>query len=135
MSQIIIFYNSEPKLLMFCAGDLVCELCRQFYVDGWVTGTGGSICIRFGNRIFMTPSGVQKERIQPEDLFVIDVKGNMLAVPSRSPGSVRPAKLSGIIVDDYPNVYFLIEFFILPYAECSPLFLVCFNRRKAGNTI
>jgi methylthioribulose 1-phosphate dehydratase/enolase-phosphatase E1 len=43
----------------------------------------------------MTPSGVPKERIEPEDLFVLDVKGNMLAVPSRKPGSVKPPKLSG----------------------------------------
>lgn len=25
---------------------LVCELCRQFYSLGWVTGTGGSISIK-----------------------------------------------------------------------------------------
>lgn len=36
---------------------LVCDLCAQFFIQGWVTGTGGSISIRFGNRIFMTPSG------------------------------------------------------------------------------
>lgn len=28
--------------------DLVCELCRQFFEAGWVTGTGGSISIRYG---------------------------------------------------------------------------------------
>ena len=83
------------KSISFLAGSLICELCRQFFEQGWVTGTGGSICIRFGNRIFMTPSGVPKERIEPEDLFVLDVKGNMLAVPCRKPGSVKPPKLSG----------------------------------------
>lgn len=25
---------------------LLCELCRQFYTLGWVTGTGGSISIK-----------------------------------------------------------------------------------------
>ena len=39
--------------------ELTCELCRQFFQAGWVTGTGGSISIRHGNRIYMTPSGVQ----------------------------------------------------------------------------
>jgi methylthioribulose 1-phosphate dehydratase/enolase-phosphatase E1 len=58
----------------------------------------------------MTPSGVQKERIQPEDIFVLDVHGNMLSVPSRKPGTLRAPKLS----------------------ECSPLFLVAFRHRKAG---
>ena len=102
MSWILKSYCIEHLFIYFSlyTGNLVCELCRHFYIEGWVTGTGGSICIRFGNRIFMTPSGVQKERIQPEDLFVIDVKGNMLAVPSRSPGSIRPAKLSGTTIGD-----------------------------------
>jgi methylthioribulose 1-phosphate dehydratase/enolase-phosphatase E1 len=58
----------------------------------------------------MTPSGVQKERIQPEDIFVLDVHGTMLSVPSRKPGTLRAPKLS----------------------ECSPLFLVAFRHRKAG---
>lgn len=88
----------------------MCDLCRQFFVSGWVTGTGGSISIRFGDRIYMTPSGVQKERIEPEDVFVLDLHGNMLSVPTRKPGTLRAPKLS----------------------ECSPLFLVAFRHRKAG---
>ena len=50
--------------------NLIPELCRQFYDVGWVTGTGGGISIKEGNEIYIAPSGVQKERIQPEDLFV-----------------------------------------------------------------
>jgi hypothetical protein len=61
--------------------ELVCDLCKQFFVAGWVTGTGGSISIRHGNRIYMTPSGVQKEIIQPDELFVLDIEGNILSVP------------------------------------------------------
>lgn len=37
--------------------ELVCELCRLFYEHGWVTGTGGSISIRWNDGIYMTPSG------------------------------------------------------------------------------
>lgn len=74
------------------AGDpreLVASLCRQFYHLGWVTGTGGSISIRHGNRVFMTPSGVQKERLVPADLFVLDQQGNVLARPWSRPGAPR----------------------------------------------
>ena len=53
---------------------LIVDLCRQFYELGWVTGTGGSISIRHGNRVYMTPSGVQKERILPEELYVLDMR-------------------------------------------------------------
>lgn len=89
--------------------DLVCELCTQFFTSGWVTGTGGSISIRHGNRIYMTPSGVQKERIKPDELYVLDVGGNILSVPIRKPGD-RPPKLS----------------------DCAPLFLHAFQQRGAG---
>ncbi|CAM9616464.1 unnamed protein product, partial [Discosporangium mesarthrocarpum] len=69
--------------------ELVVNLCRQFYHLGWVTGTGGSISIRHGNRIFMTPSGVQKERLQPEDMFVLDRQMNILSYPWPRPNGVR----------------------------------------------
>jgi len=89
--------------------ELVCELCRQFFDAGWVTGTGGSISIRHGNRIYMTPSGVQKERIKPEELYVLDIEGEVLSTPIQKPGCRLP-KLS----------------------DCSPLFLHAFQQRGAG---
>ncbi|CAN0523360.1 unnamed protein product, partial [Laminaria digitata] len=61
--------------------ELVASLCRQFYHLGWVTGSGGSISIRHGNRVFMTPSGVQKERLRASDLFVLDRQGIVLSQP------------------------------------------------------
>lgn len=86
---------------------LVCELCRQFYQLGWVTGTGGSISIRDGENIYMTPSGVQKERIKPEELFIVNKAGDVVRAPSPK------AKLS----------------------DCAPLFLHAYNQRDAGKFI
>lgn len=92
--------------------ELVCELCRQFFTSGWVTGTGGSISIRHENRIYMTPSGVQKERIQPDELFVLGNEGETLQVPIQKAGC-KPPKLS----------------------DCSPLFMHAFVQRNAGNKV
>jgi hypothetical protein len=92
--------------------ELICELCSHFYDSGWVTGTGGSISIRYGNRIFMTPSGVQKERILPDELYMLDIEGNMLSVP--------PQKTPG----KYPKL-----------SDCSPLFLHSYRLRNAGMRI
>lgn len=89
--------------------ELVCELCRNFYNLGWVTGTGGSISIRLGEKIFMTPSGVQKERIQPQDLFIVNKKAEILSTPP-PPAGCGAAKLS----------------------DCAPLFLHAYNQRDAG---
>ena len=89
--------------------ELICELCAHFYDAGWVTGTGGSISMRYGNRIFMTPSGVQKERIQPDELFMLDISGQILSAPPQK----TPTK--------YPKL-----------SDCSPLFLHCYRMRNAG---
>lgn len=49
----------------------------------------------------MAPSGVQKERMMPSDMYVLDRKGDVVEEPVARPPPNRPPKLS----------------------ECSPLFL------------
>jgi len=52
--------------------NLIRSLCRQFYTFGWVTGTGGGVSIKHEDRIFLAPSGVEKELMQPDNIFVMD---------------------------------------------------------------
>jgi ribulose-5-phosphate 4-epimerase/fuculose-1-phosphate aldolase len=104
----------QTKFLFGMIRELVCELCRQFFTAGWVTGTGGSISIKdltTGN-IYMTPSGVQKERIQPDELFVLDIEGKILSSPVKKDGGNQP-KLS----------------------DCAPLFFHAFRQRQAGKAL
>lgn len=42
-----------------------------------VTGTGGGISIRDGKHIFIAPSGVQKELMKPEDIFVMHAESHV----------------------------------------------------------
>jgi methylthioribulose-1-phosphate dehydratase len=84
--------------------ELVCELCRNFYQLGWASGTGGGISIKEGGRIYMAPSGVQKERLKPEDIFVLDAEGEPLEEPGRG----------------------------LKLSQCAPLFLHAYRIRGAG---
>ena len=51
------------------------------YDLGWATGTGGGFSMRHDGRIFVAPSGVQKESIQGEDLFVLTDEGEDLEAP------------------------------------------------------
>ena len=87
---------------------LICDLARSFYDLGWVSGTGGGICIRDGDCVVMAPSGVQKERMQPEQMFTVALDGSILS---------RPAD---------PK---------LRLSECSSLFLKAINLRGAGAVI
>lgn len=92
--------------------EVVVELCASFYTLGWVTGTGGSISIRHGARTFMAPSGVQKERMQAQDIFVLDTDGEVLYGPQPLPGKPR-----------------------LKLSQCAPLFHHAFTLRGAGACI
>ncbi|XP_010244771.1 PREDICTED: probable bifunctional methylthioribulose-1-phosphate dehydratase/enolase-phosphatase E1 1 [Nelumbo nucifera] len=100
---------------------LVSELCRHFYTLGWVSGTGGSITIKVHDDsipkpqqlIVMSPSGVQKERMLPEDMYVLSSSGSVLSAPSPKPYPHKPPKCS----------------------ECAPLFMKAYEMRNAGAVI
>lgn len=91
---------------------LVCELCRLFYELGWASGTGGGISIRDAEGIHMAPSGVQKERIAPEDVFLLDASAlDRVEV-------LRPAANPELRI-----------------SECTPLFYNAYRTRDAGAVI
>src|SRR4029077_20033679 len=76
--------------------ELLCELLRVFYAKGWVSGTGGGICgpTDDGN-LFLAPTGVHKERIQPDDFFVVNPSDGSVVVPAVDP-SLRPSECNSI---------------------------------------
>lgn len=81
----------------------LCELLREFYDKGWISGTGGGICSRIGrDELLLAPSGVHKERVRPEDFFRVSVgDGRILARP-KDP-SLKPSECGpifrGIVAD------------------------------------
>ncbi len=85
--------------------NLIVELCRQFYQQGWVSGTGGGISIRDGQRAYIAPSAAQKERLSPEDIFVLDMNEEVLERPEN------------------PS---------LKISQCTPLFFNAYRLRDAG---
>ncbi|MEM7154056.1 MAG: methylthioribulose 1-phosphate dehydratase [Myxococcota bacterium] len=91
---------------------LISELCDQFYGLGWVSGTGGGISIRGDEGIYMAPSGVQKERIAPDDVFLLDGSELTQCRVVRRPASSA-----------------------LRVSECQPLFYNAFRMRGAGAVI
>ncbi|XP_050371194.1 probable bifunctional methylthioribulose-1-phosphate dehydratase/enolase-phosphatase E1 1 [Argentina anserina] len=100
---------------------LISDLCRQFYNLGWVSGTGGSITIKVHDDsipkpqqlVIMSPSGVQKERMLPEDMYVLSPTGSVLRSPSPKPYPNKPPKCS----------------------DCGPLFMKAYEMCNAGAVI
>lgn len=67
---------------------LIAQLCETFYKAGWATGTGGGVCIRTGGpsqkkpwRVFVAPSGIQKEDMIGDDIFELDMDRNVVVPP------------------------------------------------------
>ncbi len=76
--------------------ELLCELLRLFYDKGWVSGTGGGICaLESPGHLLLAPTGVHKERVNPEDFFVVDVDSGKILETAADP-SLRPSECGEI---------------------------------------
>ena len=105
---------------------LICEFCRLFYNNGWVTGTGGGISIRDvdgpnPNIVYIAPSGIQKERLQPAEMFVVELPEKIIQTPNDE--------------DRRPLSHDLAANFKYKPLACTPLFLSCYSMRDAGSCI
>ncbi|KAK6457029.1 Methylthioribulose-1-phosphate dehydratase [Scheffersomyces xylosifermentans] len=102
--------------------NLICELCRLFYDNNWVTGTGGGISIRDvdgknPNLVYIAPSGVQKERIQPWEMFLVELpEEKILRTPNEIPKELTKS-------------------YKYKPSACTPLFMSCYSMRDAGACI
>lgn len=93
---------------------LIAQLCEKFYRDGWATGTGGGVSIRIPTtttsqwRVFVAPSGIQKEDMIGEDIFELDMDGNVVNPP------ITPR---------------------LRQSACTPLWYVVYRRRPTATCV
>jgi L-fuculose-phosphate aldolase len=80
----------------------ICEIGRRVYERGYVASNDGNISIRLDDeRVLITPSGVSKGFMKPEQMCVIDMEGKLLK------GSVKPSsehKLHLKLYEERPDV-------------------------------
>jgi len=101
---------SVPTAQRLADGELLCELLRQFYSQGWCSGTGGGISLRSEDCILIAPSGVAKERVQPSEIFEL-------------------------ATDFSPRNAAVLEARGLKLSECAPLFQAIYEKTGAGAVI
>ena len=72
----------------YAVRSLIAQLCETFYQMGWATGTGGGCSIRVRHaltpetwRVFVAPSGIQKEDMIGNDIFELDMDRNVIVAP------------------------------------------------------
>lgn len=72
---------------------LVAQLCEKLFFLGWATGTSGAVSLRVRRnyieegewRVFVTPSGMQKEDMIADDIFEMNMD-EQITVPSETMG-------------------------------------------------
>mmetsp|Transcript_3941 Transcript_3941/g.6026 ORF Transcript_3941/g.6026 Transcript_3941/m.6026 type:complete len:588 (-) Transcript_3941:68-1831(-) len=94
---------------------LISQLCEKFFNNGWATGTGGGVSIRVGGpsegrpyRVFVAPSGIQKEDMVGDDVFELDMNQNVVQAPKT------------------PN---------LRQSACTPLWYVVYKHRPTAKCV
>lgn len=70
--------------------DELCAAARACYARGWVPATSGNFSVRAGDRIFITPTGLDKGTLTPADLLEIGVDGRKVS------GSGQPSAETGL---------------------------------------
>jgi L-fuculose-phosphate aldolase len=62
------------------AREAIVRVCRRLYTAGLIAGQDGNVSVRCGDgRILVTPSGLSKVDVEPDDLVVLDGEGRHLA--------------------------------------------------------
>lgn len=63
----------EPELR-----ELMCEIGRRMYAKDFIAATEGNLSIRIEDRLLVTPTGVCKGFLKPDELVITDLDGNQI---------------------------------------------------------
>jgi L-ribulose-5-phosphate 4-epimerase len=81
------------------------EIKDDLYSQGLITPLGGNISIRCpddANKVLVTPSGIYKKSLKPEQILCLDLQGNVLSDTKYKPTSETPIHLA--IMRSRPDV-------------------------------
>lgn len=78
--------------------ETICEVMRDAYQRNWITSRDGNVSIRHHDRdhFYITPSGVRKQTLQPDQFKKIKLVDEISAVP--------PFLRKGWVVDEYTDI-------------------------------
>ncbi len=86
-------YLEERQAVLNCA--------REIYTSGMVTGTWGNVSVRVADKQLMiiTPSGMDYETLEPEDMVLLDFRGQVVE------GKYRPSIETSLHLGIYHRRY------------------------------
>ena len=81
---------------------LICRIGHLMYQKGYIDGSSGNISARLDtNCILMTPSGLAKGFMQPEQLIIVNLDGERVDEPTTANAHLRPTSESYMHLECY----------------------------------
>lgn len=122
--------------------EAICDVSRRMVADGLVVGTSGNVSVRDGDRVLVTPTGIDYASMRPEDVVTLDAADGRVVAGDRRPtsevalhvavhamgvGAVvhthSPAATAlSLLCDEVPRVHYQLAMFggTVPVAEYAP---------------
>ncbi len=75
----------------------ICSIGKRLYEKGFSPGHSGNISARIEDKILLTPSGLNLGELEPEDIVIIDIDGNI------SEGNKKPTSEKNMHIGIYKN--------------------------------
>lgn len=68
--------------------DIVC-ICRMLHRKNYLAATDGNVSVRLGDRLLITPSGVNKGIMEAEQILAVDLSGRVLEGEGRPSSEIK----------------------------------------------
>ncbi len=67
----------------------IVRVCRMLHQKNYLAATDGNVSVRLGDRVLLTPSGVNKGMLAEDQVITVDLEGRLLAGTGRPSSELR----------------------------------------------
>jgi L-fuculose-phosphate aldolase len=95
----------------------IVRICRMLHRKNYLAATDGNVSVRLGDRVLVTPSGVHKGLMEPDQVITVDLEGAVIAGAGKPSSEIQMHLLAYHL---RPDVYAVVHAH-LPYATSCTL--------------
>jgi L-fuculose-phosphate aldolase len=95
----------------------IVRICRMLHRKNYLAATDGNVSVRLGDRVLITPSGVHKGLMEPDQVITVDLEGFVIAGAGKPSSEIQMHLLAYRL---RPDVHAVVHAH-LPYATSCTL--------------